>query len=150
VTHGHDAGDFVVKNRWGQARREVFVLRDLILRRIASGETVRQIWEDLTNSGQLSIVLSKFYAHVRTLQKEAASARASSASRPSRIAPSPQTAPNTASVPAVSPAQEDDVLTLLGQSTFKVNPHPAPLLLKRAEDGPEAHDRSKEPSFDAD
>ncbi|WP_156521118.1 hypothetical protein [Magnetospirillum moscoviense] len=50
--------------RWGQALREVRAHGPEIIRRLEVGESLRQIWIDLHGSGQVTVVLSKFYKQV--------------------------------------------------------------------------------------
>ncbi|CCG42501.1 conserved hypothetical protein [Magnetospirillum molischianum DSM 120] len=54
-------------NRWGQAKREVIALKPLIVERLESGVTTRQVWLELKAEGKVSVALSKFYAQVKRL-----------------------------------------------------------------------------------
>ncbi len=56
--------------RWGQARIEVVALKTEILKRLNSGATVGQIYNELKKDGRVTISSRQFYAWVKRFRDE--------------------------------------------------------------------------------
>lgn len=55
---------------WGQARIEVDALREEILNRLASGESIRSVFLDLRSTGRITINERPFYYRVKNLKQQ--------------------------------------------------------------------------------
>ena len=99
-------------NRWGQAKREVTALKPLIIQRLESGVSLRQIWLELREEGKVSIAQCNFYLQVRRLlTPEPAPTTGSAGGGLPLLRASTATASRTeiVSAPAVASSPEDAV-----------------------------------------
>ncbi|MGK2742053.1 TraK family protein [Tepidicaulis sp. LMO-SS28] len=56
---------------WGQAKIEVYALREEIFQRLERGQTIKRIYEELSEAGRIALSQRPFYRHVTRLRSEA-------------------------------------------------------------------------------